>query len=190
MPKKDRMLTKRTIETYVDVLREMAKSEDRLYEVSAQLEEMKKVVRMSPGLNEVLRDDSLDEQTRQGIVNEVFKEFEPGMIGFITTMSARGDIALLPRVAELYDHRLQDEDNTVIVDVGAVIPLDDDLRDKMKTKFSAQFGKTIVLREHIDPWILGGINVRANGKRIDCCTATRLERVRTELSTVTTGGER
>lgn len=190
MPKKDRMLTKRTIETYVDVLHDMAKTEGRLYEVSAQLEEMKKVVRMSPALDEVLHDDSLDEQTRQGIINEVFKEFDEGMVKFLTVMADRDDLYLLPRVAEGYDQKLQDEDNTVILDVGTVIPLDDELREKLKTKFSAQFGKEIVLREHVDPEILGGMNVRANGKRIDCCTATRLEQVRAELSTVVTGGER
>lgn len=190
MPKMDRMLTKRTIETYVDTLHDAAKAEGRLYEVSAQLEEMKKVIRMSPSLNEVLRDDSLDEQTRQGIINEVFKEFDEGMIEFLTVMADREELYLLPRVAEGYDQKLQDEDNTVIVDVGTVIELDDELREKLKAKFSAQFGKEIVLREHVDPEILGGLNVRANGKRIDCCTATRLEQVRTELSTVTTGGER
>ena len=85
---------------------------------------------------------------------------------------------------------MMDDGDVVILDVATVIPLDDELREKFKSKFAAQFGKEIVLREHVDAWLLGGTNVRANGRRVDCCTATRIERVRAELSSVWTGGER
>ena len=112
------------------------------------------------------------------------------MIKFVTVMADRGEIALLPQVAAEYDRELQEEDNVVILDVATVIPLDDELREKIKAKFGAQFGKEIALREHVDSWLLGGMNVRANGKRIDCCTAPRLDKMRVALSDVTTGGER
>lgn len=189
MPK-NRMLIKREIETYAEVLLEQASAQHKEYEISAQLEELKKVVRMSPGLAEVLRDESLPESTRSDVIGEVFKGFDPDMVKVLLVMSDRGDIPKLGRVAELYDQMLQDKDDVVILDVSTVIELDDELREKIKSKFAAQFDRQIVLREHVEPWILGGINVRANGKRIDCCTATRLDRVRVALSTVTTGGER
>lgn len=189
MPK-NRMLIKKEVSTYAQVLLDAARQAGRQYEISAQLEEMKKVVRMSPGLAEVLRDTSLPEATRSEIIGEAFKEFDPDMIKFITVMADRGEIALLPQVAAEYDRELQEEDNVVILDVATVIPLDDELREKIKAKFGAQFGKEIALREHVDSWLLGGMNVRANGKRIDCCTVTRLDKMRVALSDVTTGGER
>lgn len=189
MPK-NRMLIKKEVSTYAQVLLDAARQAGRQYEISAQLEEMKKVVRMSPGLAEVLRDTSLPEATRSEIIGEAFKEFDPDMIKFIMVMADRGEIALLPQVAAEYDRELQEEDNVVILDVATVIPLDDELREKIKAKFGAQFGKEIALREHVDSWLLGGMNVRANGKRIDCCTATRLDKMRVALSDVTTGGER
>ncbi|MGI6032886.1 MAG: ATP synthase F1 subunit delta [Coriobacteriales bacterium] len=189
MPK-NRMLIKQEINTYTDVLLDFAKEKGNEYEISAQLEEMKKVVRMSPGLDQVLNDDTLPEDTRADVIGEVFKEFDPDLVKFLLVMGERGDISHLGRIAELYDQKLQERDNVVILDVSTVIELDDELREKIKSKFAAQFDKEIVLREHVEPWILGGINVRANGKRIDCCTATRLDKVRVALSSVTTGGER
>ena len=58
---------------------------------------MKKVVRMSPGFAEVLRDTSLPEATRSEIIGEAFKEFDPDMIKFVTVMADRGEIALFRR---------------------------------------------------------------------------------------------
>ena len=58
MPK-NRMLIKKEVSTYAQVLLDAARQAGRQYEISAQLEEMKKVVRMSPGFAEVLRDTSL-----------------------------------------------------------------------------------------------------------------------------------
>lgn len=187
---KNRLLAKQEAETYAQVMLEQARSQGKELEVSAHLEEMKKVVRMNPALTEVLRDSSLPSDKRAEIVGEVFKEFDTDMTKVILVMADRGDIALLPRVAWLYDQKLQEEDNIVIMDIATVIALDDELREKIKAKFAAQFGREIVLREHVDPWIMGGMNVRAFGKRIDLCTATRLDKVRVALSTVTTGGER
>lgn len=189
MPK-NRLLVKKEIETYAQVLLEMGEANDTAYSISAQLEEMKKVVGMHPGLREVLANDAIEENTRATVLHEVFKEFSIEMIKFVIVMAERHDIDLLPRVAECYDEMVQDKYNVVILDVATVIPLDDELREKIKGKFAAQFGKEIVLREHVDAWLLGGINVRANGRRVDCCTATRLEKVRAELSSVSTGGER
>ena len=76
MPK-NRMLIKKEVSTYAQVLLDAARQAGRQYEISAQLEEMKKVVRMSPGLAEVLRDTSLPEATRSEIIGEAFKEFDP-----------------------------------------------------------------------------------------------------------------
>lgn len=189
MPR-NRLLIKKEIEAYAEVLLELGESTDSVYSISAQLEEMKKVVRMHPGLRDVLANDSIDENTRATVIHEVFKEFSVDMIKFVIVMAERQDIPLLPRVAECYDQMVQDKYDVVILDVATVIPLDDELREKFKSKFAAQFGKEIVLREHVDAWLLGGTNVRANGRRVDCCTATRIERVRAGLSSVWTGGER
>lgn len=189
MPK-NRLLIKKEIEAYAEVLLEMGEANDTVYSISAQLEEMKKVVNMHPGLREVLANDSIDENTRVTVMHEVFKEFDVELIKFVIFLAERHDITLLPRIAERYDSMVQDKFDVVILDVATVIPLDDELREKFKSKFAAQFGKEIVLREHVDAWLLGGTNVRANGRRVDCCTATRIEKVRAELSSVSTGGER
>ena len=168
MPR-NRLLIKKEIEAYAEVLLELGESTDSVYSISAQLEEMKKVVRMHPGLRDVLANDSIDENTRATVIHEVFKEFSVDMIKFVIVMAERQDIPLLPRVAECYDQMVQDKYDVVILDVATVIPLDDELREKFKSKFAAQFGKEIVLREHVDAWLLKapiGPHCLAQGSRL------------------------
>lgn len=190
MPK-NRLFIKKEIEAYADSLLEVGEATDSVYPISFQLEEMKKVVAMHPGLREVLANDSIDEELRTTTIREVFKEFSEDLVQFINFLAVRHEVALLDRIAARYDQLVQDKYNVVIVDVATVVPLDDGLREQIKSRSAAEFpGKGIVLREHVDAWLLGGVNMRANGRRVDCCVATRLEKIRAALSSPVTGGER
>ena len=113
MPK-NRLLIKKEIEAYAEVLLELGESKNDVYSISAQLEEMKKVVNMHPGLREVLANDSIDENTRATVMHEVFKEFDIELIQFVIFMASRHDITLLPRVAERYDKMVQDKYDVVM----------------------------------------------------------------------------
>ena len=97
---------------------------------------------------------------------------------------------LLHRVVEEFNNLVEETLNVVILDVTTVVELDDALRQIIKDKFATQFGKEIMLREHIDSSILGGIVLGAHGKRIDASVTSLLEQARVALSSVTTGGER
>jgi F-type H+-transporting ATPase subunit delta len=96
---------------------------------------------------------------------------------------------LLPRVKDTYDQLSEEETGTVVVDVTTVVELTDDLRDQIKGKMSADLGgKKIVLSEHIDKSILGGVILGCHGKRLDGSARTQLEAARTIMTTAP-GGE-
>ena len=80
--------------------------------------------------------------------------------------------------------------NPVLVDVLAVMAeLDDHLREVITKKAEADLGTNVVLREHIDKSLLGGILMSANGKRIDASVLSQLESARNVLKLSTDGGE-
>lgn len=190
MPKKDRMLIKREVATYAEVLLEATKTAGNTLEVAGQLKDAQQAIIAHPNLREALGDDNLSGEARAGIVAEVFKGFDPALAGVLGVMADRRDVGLLPRVVEEFEALAEEALNVVIIDVTTVVPLDDALREAITSKYAAQFGKDVMLREHIDPSIIGGIVLGAHGKRIDASVQTQLERTRVALSSVTTGGER
>jgi F-type H+-transporting ATPase subunit delta len=77
--------------------------------------------------------------------------------------------------------RMGDELNLVAVDVTTAVELDDYLRDLIKKKASSELGKDIVLNEHVDKSILGGIIMSTKDERIDASLLTLVEKTREAL---------
>ena len=104
-------------------------------------------------------------------------------------MAEREDFALLSRVWASYGEQLERKLNVTVVDVTTVVELDDRLREVITKKAEADLGTNVVLREHIDKSLLGGILMSANGKRIDASVLSQLESARNVLKLSTDGGE-
>lgn len=189
MPK-GRMLIKQEVTTYAQVLLDSTKEAGNTFEVAGQFEEIQEVYLTQPALRDSLKDEKLSGDVRANIVRGVFKDFDTALVETVAVMAQRCDIDLLHRVVEEFNALAEESLNVVILDVTTVVELDDALRQTIKDKFAAQFGKKIMLREHIDSSILGGIVLGAHGKRVDASVATQLEQTRVALSSVTTGGER
>ena len=186
----NRMLIKREVTTYAEVLLDAAKAEDKVFEVAGQLEELQQVIRMHPGLRDALADQSTAIEVRASIIGDVFSGYDAALIEVFTVMVDRHEMALLHRVVEEFGALAEEALGVVILDVTTVVELDDKLREAIKQKFAAQFGKDVMLREHIDASILGGIVIGAHGKRIDASVSTQLEKVRVALASQMSGGER
>ena len=88
-----------------------------------------------------------------------------------------------------YEEQIASKLNIAVVDVTTVVPLDDNLREIITKKAEADLGTNVVLREHIDQSLLGGITMSANGKRIDASVVSQLESARNVLKLSTDGGE-
>ena len=189
MPK-DRMLIKREVTTYAEVLLQATKQSGNVLEAAAELKEAQEVILTHPNLREALNEDTLTAEARATVINEVFKGFDPAVLKVLDVMVERREIGLLHRVVGEFEALAEDELNVVILDVTTVVELDDALRQTIKSKYAAQFGKDVMLREHVDSSIIGGIVLSARGKRIDASVSAQLEKVRIALSSVKTGGER
>ena len=187
----DRNLIKKEIATYAKALLEAAQGSDSVFAVEAQLAKALDVVRSHMKLKETLADSTLDGSVRSAIVQEVFADFDPALKAVLGLIAERGDMGLLSRISEEYTLAAEEATDTVVVDTTTVVALTDELREIIKKKLSADFkGKNIVLREHVDPSILGGIIMSAHGNRVDASIASQLENARRVLSTVPNGGER
>ncbi len=189
MPK-DRMLIKREVTTYAEVLLNATKETGNVLEAAAELKDVQDIILTHPNLREALNEDTFTKEARATVINEVFKGFNPAVLQVLDVMVERREIGLLHRVVGEFEVLAEDELNVVILDVTTVVELDDALRQTIKSKYAAQFGKDVMLREHVDPSIIGGIVLGARGKRIDASVSAQLEKVRVALSSVKTGGER
>ncbi|WP_428422361.1 ATP synthase F1 subunit delta [Paraeggerthella hominis] len=188
----NRHVQREKVATYASVLLEgayVAGGQDAVLEVRDQAERIVRIVRSNMDLSDALEDSSYTPEQRNELARKVFAQANPVLVDVLAVMAERGDFALLSRVWVSYGEALERKLNVSVVDVTTVVELDDHLREVIVKKTQADLGTNVVLREHIDPSLLGGILMSANGKRIDASVKSQLESARNVLKLSTDGGE-
>lgn len=117
------------------------------------------------------------------------RKFSPEVLETLAAMQREDDLDLVTQVAKQYKEYLDAEDKTVSVTVTTAVPLDDDLREKVRAKAEADLNAPVYLVERVDPSIIGGIILEARGKRYDASVRAQLANIRKTLSSSFIGGE-
>ena len=104
------------------------------------------------------------------------RKFSPEVLETLAAMQREDDLDLVAQVAKQYKEYLD-------------VPLDDDLREKVRAKAEADLKAPVYLVERVDPSIIGGIMLEARGKRHDASVRAQLANIRKTLSSSFIGGE-
>lgn len=188
----NRRVVRERVATYASVLLDGAYEvggQNTVLEVRDQLENILRITRENMEVSGALEDVSYTAEQRATLARGVFAQANGMLVDVLAVMAERNDFALLTRVWESYNSQLERKLNVSVVDVTTVVELDDRLRDIIIKKAEADLGTGVVLREHINKSLLGGILMSANGKRIDASVLTQLESARGVLKLSTDGGE-
>ena len=188
----NRLVVKEEIATYAGVLFDAASDRgglEAVLEVRSQMEAVIGAMRADMGLASTLSDPDAADDVRYELAKGTFGACEPELGVVLAVMAQRRDLDLLPRVLEALNGLMAEKLGTVVVDVTTVVPLDDELRRIIKEKTEADLGVNVVLREHIDKAILGGIIMSTGEKRIDASIISQLNHARNVLKETTDGGE-
>lgn len=188
----NRLLIKEEVATYAGVLLNSALEQggqERVLEVRDQLEQVLAIYRGNADLRDALSNPALSAEQRHTLAEGVFEGIDPLIRSVIAVMAERENLGQLSQVANAYRDASEEKLGVCVVDVTTVVELDDELRKVITEKLSKDLGKSVVLREHIDKSILGGIIMSTHGKRIDASVATQLERTRNVLTETNDGGE-
>ena len=188
----NRHLEQGKVLTYASVLLDSvyeSGGQDAVLEVRDQFESVVKIIRSNMDLAGALSDSSSKPETRASVARGTFAMCDQALCETLAVMAERKDIDLVNRIYASFVEQLERKLNIVVVDVTTVVSLDDHLREVITNKVAADLKANVVLREHIDASLLGGILITAGGKRIDASVASKLEVARTALKQTTDGGE-
>lgn len=120
---------------------------------------------------------------------EHVRKFSPEVLETLSAMHDADDLDLIGRVAKEYKEILDSEDQTVSVVVTTAVPMDDDLREKVRAKTESDLKAPVYLVERVDPDILGGIVLEARGRRFDASVRAQLTNIRKTLSSTFIGSD-
>lgn len=99
----------------------------------------------------------------------------PEVLSVLSQMAANGDLDKLSDVLDLYSEMAYGDQQTVGVTVTTAVPLDHELRALITQKCELDLGCNVFLIERVDPSIIGGLILSANGRRRDASVRHQLE---------------
>ena len=99
----------------------------------------------------------------------------PEVLSVLSQMAANGDLDKLSDVLDLYSEMADGDQQTVGVPVTTAVPLDHELRALITQKCELDLGCNVFLIERVDPSIIGGLILSANGRRRDASVRHQLE---------------
>ena len=145
--------------------------------VKSDAECLIEVLSENPEYVRLLDTPALSKDERLSAIDEALSSLDrdlSNLVKIFTEMhSAHSLIPALRHYLEEYDLAR----GIVRAEAISALPLTEDQRRRLIARLERETGKTVILKEKVDPSILGGLIVRAMGKQEDGSLASRLRSI-------------
>ena len=133
------------------------------------------VLNQHPDLAAAFASPRIDAEEKERIIDRLFaSQIHPMLLHFLKTVARRGRLGYLRHMAssavEIRNARL----GRLVAEVRSAVPLTDELRESVRSRLSESMQHEIVLRERVDPQLIGGLVIRIGDTVFDSSVANRL----------------
>jgi F-type H+-transporting ATPase subunit delta len=117
------------------------------------------------------------------LIREAFEgRVHPLLYNFLLVLNDRGRMEMLRVILQELQTTLDNVAGRVRVIVRSAVPLDDGHRERLRQQLqSVLAGREPVLKESVDPSLLGGLVVQVGDRVFDASVRARLDAIRTQL---------
>ncbi len=175
----------KTAKTYGTALYDLAKEEGASPAILSELEAVVGIIGENPDFVRLVSSVALQKAERCGVIEEVFGgRVHPYLLNFLKILCENGIFKELSGCLEEYRARYNDDNGILEVRAVSAVALSDAQRQRLCEKLAASTGKTIHLKETVDPAVIGGMRVEAAGKSYDDTLSGRIERIGRSLAEI------
>jgi F-type H+-transporting ATPase subunit delta len=141
----------------------------------AELEAVLDMAHNSAQFGEFLSSRAVSQADRAKSLGKIFGgRVSQWTLNFLQVLNEKGRLSVLPSIVAAFDMVVQEKLGRVEVDVFTAEPIDDDMKNTLKTKLNAVLGKEVILHSYLDGAMIGGVKLRVGDQLIDGSVATQL----------------
>lgn len=150
--------------------------------IAADLAGVAQAIEQTPGLREFLRNPGIAAADRRTLLARAFDgRVQPLLTHFIQVLAMRGRLGDLESVAESYARLMDARSGRVDVDVTVAASLSGEQLEAVRARVSEALGKHAVVRQVVDPAVIGGLVLRVGDQLIDGSVRGQLSRLRQQM---------
>jgi F-type H+-transporting ATPase subunit delta len=138
----------------------------------------------SSDLHTVLTNPAFDVATRKRVLIQVgnTQQLSVLTIHFLSLLLERDRLAHLPGIVSCYRRLLNEAKGRVEAKVVSAAALDSTLAERVREQLRGLSGKDVVMKQEVDPSLLGGMTVELAGKVYDGSIRTQLEKMKQRIA--------
>ena len=151
--------------------------------VLQELSALSDAFRADPAFIHLLANMSLSKDERVGIVDKALKgQAHPYVLNFVKLLVERGAVQEFFECVKAYRDGYNRDHQVLEAEVTAARPLTEEQKRKLTEKLRGISGREVVIKEKIDPSLIGGIVLNMDGKRYDNTVLGRLKTIRQAMA--------
>lgn len=161
----------------------LCKEENIVQDVLGQLDALSRCFRSQPDFLRLLGNMSLPKAERLDIMDHALRgQVHPFLLNYLKLLCERGILWEFDDSIKTY-RALYYRDAGIIEAVATTgVPLDGEQKEALLKKLRAMTGHQVVLKEKVDPAVMGGVMLEMNGKRYDNTVKHQLQGIRQAMN--------
>jgi F-type H+-transporting ATPase subunit delta len=167
---------------YSKALLEMAIEQKMVDSVLFDMSRVKETADVSSEFVSFLNSPIIKNDKKIAIISILFTDLQPLTAGFIALIVKNGRADMLPYIAAGFCSLLDTHRGIVTGTITSAVALDEDSRKKLMLKLSNMFEGQLQLTEKVDASLIGGFIVKIGNQQIDSSVASKLKKLRQELT--------
>ncbi len=166
---------------YGNSLYALAAEEGIAEEIKAQLDVLSEIYSESGDFFSMLDAPQLQKEEKLKVADAVFDGCHPYIINTIKLLIENRNISAFGYLVKAYEKAYNKANGIEKATAVTAVPLDEGAKEALRQKLEKLTGKKIILNSKVDPSILGGVVIRADGMQIDGGVKGRLEEIKKEI---------
>jgi F-type H+-transporting ATPase subunit delta len=171
---------------YAQALFDIAQGDKSLDVVEQGLVSISNLASESADFSRFLRSPVISAEAKSGAVAAILgkAQVNPTVANFVRVVAANGRLFALPQIIKSFRDLAAKERGEVSADVTSAVPLTKAQLASLATTLKAKIGKTVTLNEHVDPSLIGGLQVKVGSQMIDSSLKTKLTAMKIAMKEV------
>ncbi|HOO55401.1 MAG TPA: F0F1 ATP synthase subunit delta [bacterium] len=176
------MLKQAIATRYAQALFDLAREKDRLREVEQDFLKLIKLLEEQPELQQFLTHPVIVSSEKKKIIDSLFEgSTDELFVDFIGLIIDKNREEYLPLIKEDFDEMLRKDRGQEVAYISVPYELSETLKAQIASGLAGYTGKTVEIKEEVDPSLIAGIRVRIGDRVFDGSMKTRLEMIREDL---------
>ena len=168
-----------TSKEFAEALIELAMGDGNTEEVSAALDLIEREMAENPGYLPLLASPALSREERKASLAQVFGERIPRTaLAVLQMMVSRGHAREIGEMIRAWRMLEREHRGESIAKVTSAVELTEREKNALQKRLDHMFSRKMILQYTVDPALIGGIRVEAEGRVMDGSLQSRLRQIK------------